>query len=429
MAHTLTPKDVHALIDAIAGQMQGEGQLGAINTSDFVSAGESLLAAGLENTLNAFSLVLGRTFAAVRPYKAKGSIVDAMNTGEFTDRFRKISFYSRYTQPSGDWNTQLFTNLYGGYDNGENPNAGGTAQATKSMWEQNPAIPLEMNFSGRSVWEDSTTIYKYQWKNAFRNEEEFARIAGGIMTEKGNDIEMQKEAFNRMALLNLIAGTYDMNTASGGTRVVNLTALYNARFNTSYTSAQLRSTYLRSFLEFMTAVIRQYSDRLEYRSVHYHWYPAKTDAAGNSVHLLRHTPKSRQKLALYGPLFKDAEAMVMPEIFNPRYLDLANYESFDYWQYFDYDLSPSGTSASISVTPAIPNTTNPATQTAGSAVALDYVVGILFDRDACMVDYQLDDAEVTPLEARKRYYNMWWSFAKNAIVDFTENSVVFIMAD
>lgn len=426
MAHTLTPKDVHVLIDAMAAQMQGNGSLSAINTSDFVSAGESMLAAGLENTLNAFSMVIGRTFAAVRPYKAKGSILDAINTGAYTDRFRKISFYSRLTQPSGDWNTQLFTNLYGGYDNGQNPNAGGTPQSTKSMWEQNPAIPLELNFSGRSVWEDSTTIYKYQWKNAFRSEEEFARIAGGIMTEKGNDIEMQKEAFNRLAMLNLIAGTYDMNTASGGTRVVNLTAAYNSRFSTSYTSAQLRSTYLRSFLEFMVATIKQYSDRLERRSVHYHWYPAKTDAAGNNVHLLRHTPKSAQKLALYGPLFKEAEAMVMPEIFNPRYLSLDNYESFDYWQYFDDDGT---TSPSINVTPAIPNTSNPATQTAGSAVSLDYVVGILFDRDACMVDYQLDDAEVTPIEARKRYYNMWWSFAKNIICDFTENSVIFTMKD
>lgn len=426
MAHTLTPKDVHTLIDAMAAQMQGQGSISAINTADFVSAGETMLAAGLENTLNAFSMVIGRTFAAVRPYKAKGSILDAINTGAFTDRFRKISFYSRYTKPSGDWNTQLFTNLYGGYDNGENPNGSGTAQSTKSMWEQNPAIPLEMNFSGRSVWEDSTTIYKYQWKNAFRSEEEFARIAGGIMTEKGNDVEMQKESFNRLALLNLIAGTYDMNSASGNSRVVNLTAAYNARFGTSYTSAQLRSTYLRSFLEFMVATIKQYSDRLERRSVHYHWYPAKQDAAGNNVHLLRHTPKSAQKLALYGPLFKEAEAMVMPEIFNPRYLSLDNFESFDYWQYFDDD---GANSAAIKVTPAIPNTSNPATQTAGSAVNLDYVVGILFDRDACMVDYQLDDAEVTPIEARKRYYNMWWSFAKNIICDFTENSVIFTMED
>ena len=71
MAHTLTPKDVHVLIDAMAAQMQGQGSISAINTSDFVSAGESMLAAGLENTLNAFSMVIGRTFAAVRPYSQR----------------------------------------------------------------------------------------------------------------------------------------------------------------------------------------------------------------------------------------------------------------------------------------------------------------------------------------------------------------------
>lgn len=425
MARTLTPQDVHVLVDSMVKEMTGQRQIAPIDTSSFVSAGESMLRAGVENTLNAFSLVIGRTMAAVRPYNAKGRIVDAMNSGEFTDRWRKISFYSRNTEPSGDWNTQLFTNLYGGYTNGENE-VSSDAQSTKSMWEQNPAIPLEFNFGGKSVWEDSTTIYKYQWKNAFRNEEEFAKIAGGIMTEKGNDIESQKEAFNRMALLNLIAGTYDMNTASGGTRIVNLTAAFNARFGTSYTSAQLRGEHLREFLAFMVATIKQYSDRLEHRSAHYHWYPAKTDKNGNAVALLRHTPKAQQKLALYGPLFKEAEALVMPEIFNPQYLSIGNFESFDYWQNFDAD---AGDSAKIQVTPAIPNVSDPSSQTAGAAVSLDYVVGILFDKDACMVDYQLDDAEVTPMEARKRYYNMWWSFAKNIMCDFTENSIVFTMQD
>ena len=248
----------------------------------------------------------------------------------------------------------------------------------------------------------------------------------GIMTEKGNDVEMQKESFNRLALLNLIAGTYDMNSASGNSRVVNLTAAYNARFGTSYTSAQLRSTYLRSFLEFFVATFKTYSDRMTHRSSYYHWSPAKNDAAGNPLTLLRHTPKDRQKAALYAPLFREAEAMVLPEIFNPQYLNIDNFEAVDYWQAFDHD---GGDNPSINVTPAIPDVSNPAAQTTGSNVSLDYVVGILFDSDACMIDYQLDDAEATPLEARKRYYNIWWSFAKNAINDFTENSILFIMAD
>lgn len=426
MARTLTPRDVHALMNEIVKQATGQQAITVVDTSTFVAAGETVLASGVENTVNALSLVLGRTFMAVRPYDAKVRIINALNSDEYADRMRKISFYSRSAQPSGDWNTQLYTNLQGGFTNGQNEDAQGSAQSTKSMWEQNPGQPLELNFGGSSVWEDSTTIYKYQLKKAFRSEEEFAQFAAGIMTEKGNDIESQKEAFSRMTLLNFMAGTYDMNTASGGSRVVNLTAAYNARFGTTYTSAQLRGEHLRSFLEFFVATFKTYSDRMTHRSAHYHWSPARNDAAGNALTLLRHTPKDRQKAALYAPLFREAEAMVLPEIFNPQYLSIDNFEPFDYWQAFGAD----GTSSpAINVTPAIPNTANPATQTAGAAVNLEYVVGILFDEDACMVDFQLDDAESTPMEARKRYYNIWWSFAKNAINDFTENSILFIMAD
>ena len=125
---------------------------------------------------------------------------------------------------------------------------------------------------------------------------------------------------------------------------------------------------------------------------------------------------------MYSPLFNKAEAMVMPEIFNPQYLSIDNYEGVDFWQSF----AGNDTDASINVTPAIPNGNE---QTVGNNVSLDYVVGMIFDTDAIMTDYQLEDAESTPLEARKRYYNIWWSFSKNSINDFTENSVVFIMKD
>ena len=46
-----------------------------------------------------------------------------------------------------------------------------------------------------------------------------------------------------------------------------------------------------------------------------------------------------------------------------------------------------------------------------------------------MTDFQLEKALTSPLEARKGYRNNWLSFAKNAIIDQTENQVVFIMAD
>ena len=52
---------------------------------------------------------------------------------------------------------------------------------------------------------------------------------------------------------------------------------------------------------------------------------------------------------------------------------------------------------------------------------------MLFDEDALMVDYQLEASNTTPLEARKRYRNIWWTFSKNSINDFTENAVIFLL--
>lgn len=421
MSRTLTQRDISAIITAIGKQATGQANLGTLALSDFVSVGETLLSSGTENVYNALSLVAGRTLAAVRPYKAKLGMINAMDSGIYSHRLRKISYYSRDPVAAGDWNTQLFTNLNDGFTAGEN-DAGSGAQSTKSQWEQRQAYPLEMWFGGSSVWQEGLTRYKYQVQQAFRSEADFAAFWGGVMTEKGNDIEQQKESFRRMTLLNYIAGIYDL----GGTRAVNLTAAYNARFGTSYTSAQLRGTYLKSFLEFMTATIKTYSDRMTIRSANFHWSPAKQDAAGNALTILRHTPKDKQRLFLYAPLFREAEAMVLPEIFNPNYLDQNAYEGVDFWQNFDAD----GTdNAAINVTPAIPDTTTPTVQTTGANVNLSYVVGVLFDEDACMTDFQLEDAETTPMEARKRYMTTWWSFARNATNDFTENGVVFYMAD
>lgn len=414
-ARTLTARDCHALMNLLVKEATGQDALiQVVDSSTFVSAGEQVLATGTENVLNALSLVLGRTFMAVRPYNAKLSLINAVNTGEYTHRMRKISFYARESQASGDWNTQSYTNLADGFTNGQNV-ADGDAQSTKSMWEQNQPVPLELNFAGQSVWQDSTTIYEYQLQQAFRSEGEFADFVGGIMTERGNDIESQKEAFNRMTLLNFMAGVYDLNQSGS---VVNLTAAFNTEFGTSYTSAQLRSTYLKEFCMFLAAKIKIDSDMLTNRSKKCHWVPAK-----EGYTLLRHTPKDRQRLMLYNPLMIKTQSYVFPELFNEQYLSMENYEGVMYWQ---NENDPSA----IKVTPAIPNLVTPANgQTAGDTVTLDYVVGMLYDVDALMIDYQLERSATTPLEARKGYRNMWWTFSKNAINDFTENAIIYIMAD
>lgn len=419
MARTLTPKDAYLIMNLLVQEATGQQAITATDVSSFVSAGELVLATGTENVLNSLSLVLNRTIVASRPYRARLDLMEQVDTGLYSSRIRKISYYAQDALPSGDFNTDLFINLNTGYTSGDNSGA-----STKSQWEQNPKFPLEMNFGGYSTWQYCVTRYEDQLQDAFRGPEEFASFIGGYLTEAGNDIESQREAWNRMNLLNKIGQTYDMSADMPGS-VVDLVAAFNAKFSTSYTGAQLRTTYLKEFLEFFVSRVKQDSRLMEHRTVNYHWSPAKNDGAGNALTLLRHTPRDRQQMYLYAPFFIDAEAMVLPEIFNDQYLKIENYQGVDYWQ------TPAG-GASVNVTPAIIETdsTDPAygTQIAGSAVALNYVLGVLTDKDGLMTNFQAEIARSTPVEARKGYRNIWTTFLRNNMCDPTENVILYYMA-
>jgi hypothetical protein len=425
MGRALTAQDAHVLMNALVHEALGEqSTIQKVDSSNFVSAGETVLATGVENTLNALALVLGRRFMAVRPYRGKLNIINAINTGLYSHRIAKISFYAREALASGDWNTQLNPdNLKDGVDNTGSSTSG--HERTPSMWEQHQPHALEVYQGGSSVWEDSTTVYRQQLQQAFRDENTFNSFVSGIMVEKGNDIESQKEAFNRMTLCSYMAGLYDVDAVLDNGMAVNLTDAFNAENNTSYTTAQLSvgGAHYKEFLEFFVAFIKKLSANMEYRTVLRHWSVPK-QFNGVTHHILRHTPRDRQRLVLYRPFIIDAEAKILPEIFHDNLLRIENYEGVMFWQNPNAPMS-------IDFEPAIPDLagTNAGLQTKGTEVKLTNVIGVMYDVDAVMVDYQLDDALSTPVEARKRYYNVWWSFARNSIVDFTEQGILLYMAD
>lgn len=425
MAKSLVPQDAYQIINLLAREATGQNAaIQAVDSSSFVSVGETILATGTENVLNALSRVLGRTFMAVRPYDAKLFLINAINTEMYTERMRKISFYSKDAQASGWFNTNLYTQHANGLDNGVNRVVNGSISpigGLGNMFEQNQAMPFEANFSSRNVWDDSLTVYENQIKVAFRGPGEFMDFIAGIMTEKGNDIESQKEAFNRMTMLNFIGGAVDLSGSTNGT-VIDLKTGFNKKYGTSYTSKQLLSTYLPEFTKYFVSVVKTVSEFMRIRSIKYH-VPFTKIVGGESYSILRHTPKDRQRMLIYAPLMIDVEANVFPTIFNTDYLNVGQYEKVTHWQNINEPMA-------IDVTPAIPNLASPASgQTTGNRVQLDYIVGMIYDEDALLTNYQMDESYVTPVEARKGYRNIWWHYSKGAINDFSENHCVFILGN
>lgn len=398
MANTLVPQDVYVLMNDIAYQATGRKDLIAVDTSSFVSVGEMLLRTGTENTMNAISTVLADTIFSVRPYKSPLSSL-RVSARRWGAQIRKVTPLAMDFEASQDWNTQLSPSAL------ENGNS-------VDMYKINAPEMLQLNFYGTKVLQKHITRFRDQLSLAFSSEAEFMRFIDAIMVEFANEVEIGNEAQTRATLINFFAGLQAMNLS-----VVDLTAGYNTKFGTTYTRNELLTQHLTEFMQFFVSQVKTTSDRLVDMSAYNHANITKRKS------ILRHTPKKKQKMIMYGPMFTDAEATVFSEIFNPIYLELGeNFETVNYWQ------SQEDPTA-ISATPNILDVTTGQSKTADAVVNIPYVVGAIFDEEACGVMPQFNYASTTPFNSAGGYYNMFYHWRFNSYVDYTENAVLFILGD
>ena len=397
MANVLTPVDVYALMNDVVSQATGRTDLAVVDTTTFASVGEIVLRTGTENTLNAISTVIGKTIFSVRPYKGK---LESLRVAQqrWGGQVRKIINLYDEAEKSDDWNTDLAQNAL---DDGN----------SVDMYKIRKPKALQLNFYGTKVLQKHITRFRDQLSLAFHSEDEFIRFIDSVMVEFSNEIELLNEAESRTTLLNFMAGISSM-----GLTEVDLVAEYNNEYGTQYTRAQLLSTYIESFMKFVAAEIKIYSSRLTDMSTLYH-----ANLTGYNK-IMRHTPKERQKMVMYEPIFIKTQAEVYSGLFNPEYLNIGSFEGVNYWQ-------SQSTPTSINVKPNILDVATGASKNAEAAVNLDYVLGILFDEEACGVMPQFDYSSTTPFNSAGGYYNMYMHWRFNSYCDYTENAVLFVLGE
>ena len=172
MARRLAITDGYAIINAMAEEMFGQNAtIQAIDESTFASVGESVLQAGTENVINTLSLVCSRDLVAIRPYKAKFRLINALDSGMFSNRIRKISYYAKNAVPTGASNTQLFSeNLGMDCDNGVHFDSSTppVQMSTESMWLQSTPVTYQAWFGGGIEWQYPYTLYENQLKQSIQ---------------------------------------------------------------------------------------------------------------------------------------------------------------------------------------------------------------------------------------------------------------------
>lgn len=398
-SNVLGVQDAYQLINAISAQSVGVTGLTATDTSSFVQVAEAIMQTGLESTMNAIGYVLGRTIFSIRPYRSKLASLerDPERFGMIT---RKITYLLKGASKSNNWNTQLdATQLEDG--------------ASVDPFVINAPKALQLCIPGAQTLQTDYTIFKDQLRLAFSNESEFIRFWETISLHVMNMIELQKESKSRVVLCNFIAAKVAMENGQQGVR--DLVYDFNVAFGTSYTREQLLTTYASDFWKFVAATIKNDSELLSDMTAYHHEHVDGYDP------IIRHTPKDRQKLVVYGPAFNQEKAYVFSTLFNPEYLDISTTEEVTHWQAKDYP-------ASINILPSVFNSSTGEANAAAAAVSIPYVLGVLFDEEALGIMPKFESAG-SIYNPYGEYTNMVWHWLFKQYSDYSESAICYILGD
>ncbi len=395
MANDYTFNQVATILNAIVQQAQGRAENTGhvpVNTSEFVSiANTAIQTVGLDPIMQSVTQMINRTIFAHRKYDRKFKVLENSDIA-YGNAVRKI--------------TPLFTDSAETQPMYDSQPADG--QST-DQWTIKRPKAVQTIIAGAEQYEvQAPTVFADQLKSAFRGPDELMQFLAAQTGEVQNDIEQQAEQLARNTVANFIGNI----VLRAGDNHIHLLTEYNAQTELTLTATTVyQPGNFEGFVKWLYARMNQISDRMTNRSINYH------STIGSAV-ILRHTPKRDQRLLLYSPIMRQIETMALSGIYHNDLLSVAEHESVDFWQDFDYP-------DRVDVTPSILNTTG--APAVGSAVNQTAIVGLLYDRDAMGTNIFNQSVDVTPLNSKGRYYNTFHHFTKRYWNDVTENGILFTL--
>lgn len=401
MANDLSFEQISTVLKSITDQATGVSTIKSVDTASFVTVANMALKTGYDPLTTAISQVLSRTIFSVRPYTRKFRGLNVSNQ-RYGNHVRKLLTIDKPYEDDDRFKLA----------DGE----------TIDQYVVNKPKVLQTNFYGANVYQKSVTIYKDQLDCAFSSPDEFASFISMVMQNASDMIEQAHEETARATIGNLIAGIYASESdssdsyalANGGKRVINLVKLYNQTNGGSLKVADVfKAENFESFVKFAFSTINTIADLMTDRNTLF-------CSQLENYTVIRHTPKNRMKFYLYTDLVNKINSEVYSSVFNPDFLKLVDFEKVNYWQ---SPLSPS----EIQNTPTM--LTKAGLLQAMGATTVSNVFGVLFDEEAAGYTTVNEWAQPSPFNARGGYYNQFWHFTDRYWNDFTENAVVFYIAD
>lgn len=400
--NTLNFEQVSTVLTSIVQQATGQIVETPTDTGSFVSVAQVALRADRDAVMNAISNILTRTIFSIRPYSAKMQGLE-MDTFRWGGMMRKLSIADSAWQDDPAFKYPVL------FDSTQNPATGDGGEV--DPWKIKKPNILQTNFYGQSVYYDSMTITENQLETAFTGPEQLGSFLSLLMTNLANRLEMSNESIRRGLVCNAIGALYDENNSD---RVVHLLTEYKTL--TGLSSLTIQDVYkpdnFSAFTKWVYSRVAEITDLFTANSQMF-----QTVITGKPI--MRHTPLEDQRVYLYSPMQRQIEARVLADTFHDNFLRYSDVESLAYWQSID-------SKDTVEVIPSYVDNTGTLV-TPASAVTVENVFGLIFDRD-CMGMTVLDRRVLsTRVNEAGLYRNIHVHARQRVVFDNTEKACLLLL--
>lgn len=385
-------KQIYEYVNGAQKEVLGEESVLQEDLSNLVDVGEAILNANKYDAyVKALVNRIGKTIFVARVYRGRAPKV-LMDAWEFGSILQKVSGDLPEASENESWELEH-----------------GASYDQDIFYK--PVVEAKF-YNSKTTFEIDMSFTELQLKQSFTSAQEMNTFLSMLYNEVDKSLTVKVDALVMRTIDSMIvesiSAQYGSNplTGVGGTKAVNLLALYKSEVDSTSTLTASNCLFNKDFLRFASAKIMLYSNRLEVMS--------RLFNVGGKA---RFTPKDLQRIVLLDVFVTQSATYLDSDTFHNELVKLPNADIVAYWQGSGTDYS-FGQVSKIDMKLA---------SDSSKSVTVTGVLGIIFDRDALGVA-NTDRRVTTHYNAKAEFYNNFYKHDASFFNDLNENAVVFFVA-
>ena len=290
------------------------------------------------------------------------------------------------------------------FDAKANPSWNLTAGQTVNQFEFNPPTVYEKFYNTKVAWQIDCSFTDVQLRESFTSAQAMNRFYSMIENRIAQSMTIYIDSLVMRTINNFMG---EKLYATNG--VIDLLAGYNEGLETPITAAAAMRS--KEFLRYAALTISLFVDRFRAPSSNFNIM----DGDDPNVTF---TPKEFAHLVLHSDLAKAMEVYLQSDTYHDELVKIGEYETVPFWQIQGDKYQLANTSRiDIKLASNKLHTVN-----------RNYIVGVLFDRDALGVNNE-NRRTTSAYNANGEYWTNFYKIDTNYFNDLAENGIIFVLGN